>query len=473
MKKPLDRITEAYFNEMGHKFGERVRRRIHWICSQTKGEKVLDVGCSQGITSILLAREGKEVLGLDLLEEAIDYANKMLDKESDITKSYVEFKHANFITYDFGDQRFDSIIFGEVLEHITDPERFIQNASHLLTENGRIIVTVPFGINDYFDHKKTYYLKGLLDLQLDGLSISDVEFLEGWIGAVFTKSDARLDMDSELFKRLEDSFYFIERKLTKRLQNLQAELDKLKSVDEANQELLKSKSNEIEQIERSLVELQQSNSSLQEENEELKIALEKWKTDHQEKELEIEDKEFEIEEKNLLIETLNAELKEKEELQQRFTDDKVSLERKIEGLMDELNTHRKNTSDEMLKKDKRNIFLEKKLTETRKEVYALKKELRQAKEQQKAATSKNTEVEPKLVENLRKRLILEKKEKVKANEQLLEAYTKEERLLKSHSQLMKRYEALKNSKLGKLTINYWKWRSRRRLGGKVRESTNN
>ena len=94
MKKPLDRITEAYYNEMGDSFARKVRERIHWVCENAKGEEILDIGCSQGITSILLGREGKKVLGIDLLEESIQYANKSLATEEKATKerSYTEKK---------------------------------------------------------------------------------------------------------------------------------------------------------------------------------------------------------------------------------------------------------------------------------------------------------------------------------------------------------------------------------------------
>lgn len=73
---------------------------------------------------------------------------------------------------------------------------------------------------------------------------------------------------------------------------------------------------------------------------------------------------------------------------------------------------------------------------------------------------------------LQQEVLNEKKKKVKSDELLLEAYSKEERLLKTHSQLLKRYEALKTSKLGSLTIGYWKWR-KKRFGGKTSGSKSN
>ncbi len=52
-----DRISEVYKGEIWtDALQNRARRRIHWMCSQVVGDSVVDIGCSQGIASILLGR---------------------------------------------------------------------------------------------------------------------------------------------------------------------------------------------------------------------------------------------------------------------------------------------------------------------------------------------------------------------------------------------------------------------------------
>ncbi|PFG04408.1 hypothetical protein [Bacillus sp. es.034] len=58
----------------------------------------------------------------------------------------------------------------------------------------------------------------------------------------------------------------------------------------------------------------------------------------------------------------------------------------------------------------------------------------------------------------------EKKEKLEVMETLKESYEKEERILRSYSKLLSKYESLKSSKLGKLTLSYWKVMKRLRRG---------
>lgn len=252
-------ITQAYFFELGKEFGEQVRTRIHWICERVKGSRVLDVGCSQGITSILLAREGKRVIGLDISEEAIEYANNYLSNESVFTQQNVEFIHSNFTEQKF-DEKFDTVIFGEVLEHLFDPKMFMDKALELLDEDGRIIVTVPFGINDYFDHKKTYYLYDLLQLMNDtDLVLAEIKFFGKWIGVVYTKENIEVPIkfDLELLMKLEESFYQVERQYLKTIEKYKNEIDSLRAAQKNNNDNL-----ELEKFITQLAEMKEAINNL-------------------------------------------------------------------------------------------------------------------------------------------------------------------------------------------------------------------
>lgn len=255
VKKPLDRITEAYYGELGSAFGKNVRDRVNWICEQVEGKNVLDIGCSQGIVSILLAREGKKVLGIDLQQEAIDSANQYLEQEEKPTKELVTFQNANFMSHDFQQQTFDTVIFGEILEHLTNPKEFMRKGKELLNEHGKIIVTVPFGVNDYFDHKKTYYVKGLLDLAVDGLTVTQIKFFGKWIGAIFKlQQDAEklISINDELVLKMEEEFEKIERNLIDEVKSLKKQIidfqEKLKEQNKMIAELNNHKDDLAKQL---------------------------------------------------------------------------------------------------------------------------------------------------------------------------------------------------------------------------------
>lgn len=233
MKKNTDRVSEAYYYELGEEFGKKVRDRVHWILESSQGETVLDVGCSQGLTSILLAREGKDVVGIDVLEDAIEYARNQLEQEEKPTREHLELIHDNFASHSF-DRTFDVIIMGEILEHIADTNRFIHKAIELLNPNGRLIITVPFGINDYFDHKHTYYLHDILNFQTSDLHLTEIKFLNGWIGASFEKNASlvNLHVDEKLIREFELALVEHERRYLKQIHALR----KAKETAESNTE---------------------------------------------------------------------------------------------------------------------------------------------------------------------------------------------------------------------------------------------
>ena len=160
----LDRINQAYKGELGKRIQEDAEKRIQWICSNVAGMKILDVGCSQGITSLLLGRLGNNVIGVDIIPEQIDYARNELANESEFVQNQVRFCCGDFSEFDFGKEKFDTIIMGECLEHVYNPTAFLDRAKNLLNERGKLIVTVPFGINPFPDHKRTYYFLELVKL---------------------------------------------------------------------------------------------------------------------------------------------------------------------------------------------------------------------------------------------------------------------------------------------------------------------
>ena len=380
MKKAYDRITEAYYDNLGKGFGVKVRDRIHWVCEKATGENILDVGCSQGITAILLGREGKRVCGVDLNSDAINYANEMLANEEVSTREFVQFYSGNYMTMDFEGQKFDSVIFGEILEHITDPKRFIKRASdYLLKEDGKIIITLPFGINDYFDHKKTYYLQEILDFQIDDLYIEEVRFLGKWVGITMKKGnrEQRLTIHSDLLGQLESSFYSIERNLLSSKDNLSNKVSNLENKIQEMKGHIHSKDKQVQNL----------NNQLDEEKMQSERLIQEIQKDLNEQIV-----------KNQQLENELAELKNN-----RPIDDSMSSD-KLKKLSAEL--------DDLRKKEK----------------------------------------------EYKQQLFNERKSKISVEEQLLASYKKEEALLNSYKKMLRKYESLSKSKLGRLTLSYWKKR---------------
>ncbi len=230
-----DRVAEAYLGLMGQQFMRKTQSRIHWICRQIQGKQVLDVGCSQGIVPILLAREGLKVIGIDSSPKSIDEANHYLENEPKQVRKNVSFINTDFLSWDVHDLKVDTVVMSEVLEHLIRPESFIEAAAHILAKKGRLIVTVPFGVNDFVDHKHTFYLLEPLRLISKYFDPANIEVLGNWLGIVADRR-AGAERTAEIFRptvalmeKLESAFYQTERVL-------QDELSLARTKrDEANQ----------------------------------------------------------------------------------------------------------------------------------------------------------------------------------------------------------------------------------------------
>lgn len=175
-----DRINQAYYGEFGDRFARVSRNRINWIASQVTGDAVLDVGCSQGILAVLLAREGFKVTAIDISEPSLDYAKSELEKETPSVIGRVRLVCAELAQLDPG-SLFDTVVLGEVIEHQTQPERFIRHALRHLKPKGRLVLTTPFGVHPYPDHKCTLY-PGTIETMVAGvLDVEKLEVHEGYI----------------------------------------------------------------------------------------------------------------------------------------------------------------------------------------------------------------------------------------------------------------------------------------------------
>ena len=148
---------------------------------------VLDVGCSSGgFGKLLKEKFGCEVWGVEPGNAAAE-AGKHLDRV------YQCFFDENI---DFGEKKFDLIIFNDVLEHLADPWTTLRFASTLLAPSGRVMASIPnvqcytvikdlvmHGRFDYTSsgildktHLRFFTRKGILELfQSTGFGIERIE----------------------------------------------------------------------------------------------------------------------------------------------------------------------------------------------------------------------------------------------------------------------------------------------------------
>ncbi|MEE1904417.1 glycosyltransferase [Pseudomonas inefficax] len=272
-----DRVMEAYYGKLGDQFMRETQSRIHWICAQVKGRRILDVGCSQGIVPLLLAREGCLVTGVDTSPQAIEEAKGYLSAEPAHIQQNVTYINSDFLALDTLEVEPDTVVISEVLEHLVRPELFVEKAYDLLKQGGRLVITVPFGVNDFIDHKHTFYLMEPFRLLAEHLQIIDVKMLGKWLGIVAVKSETHKPgaIDSLTIDRvrdLEKAFETIERTLRESLGTIGKRLeDTNKKYRTANEQIaqLKPEAQKAEALSKQLQNRDADIATLQQANREI------------------------------------------------------------------------------------------------------------------------------------------------------------------------------------------------------------
>lgn len=125
-----DSPRHALFTLSRYKFAAR-------MLPQDRTVRVLEVGCSEGIGTLMLAERGHEVLGIDADVEAVAHANKVLKKPN------IQFESRDFIGQRIG--KFDAVVSLDVIEHIApeNAESFMNSIRANLSSDGMCVIGTP------------------------------------------------------------------------------------------------------------------------------------------------------------------------------------------------------------------------------------------------------------------------------------------------------------------------------------------
>jgi 2-polyprenyl-3-methyl-5-hydroxy-6-metoxy-1,4-benzoquinol methylase len=98
---------------------------------------ILDVGCGYGVLGALLKSVNKErtVTGIEKNPVAANEAKRVLDRVINLDIENQELPEIK--------EKFDCVIFADILEHLSDPRKVLERFRHCLNHHGYIVCSIP------------------------------------------------------------------------------------------------------------------------------------------------------------------------------------------------------------------------------------------------------------------------------------------------------------------------------------------
>ncbi|TDC87981.1 methyltransferase domain-containing protein, partial [Nonomuraea deserti] len=261
-----DRVHFAYNGiDVDPETQELTRSRLHWLLDRLPSGRILDLGCSQGTLSVLAARRGDRVIGVDVEEEAVAFAAGLAaelpadtvgDSDGDTggdtdgdtggdtagdTGGRLAFVRGDGERLCFPDGCFDAAVAGELLEHVADPRAVLTELHRVLAPGGTLLVSVPHGLMPHHDHRRTFYRAGLRRLINPLFKVGELTVLPRHIAVVAVRREAPRPVPAYRLSQEESDFLQREERLEEQARGLRDKLARAnrlyRDVTAANAEL--------------------------------------------------------------------------------------------------------------------------------------------------------------------------------------------------------------------------------------------
>ena len=150
------------YDEGSHPYTEYPKQLCHYIFQSFglhSGMKMLEPGCGRGEFLSNFKELGLDVYGVDISPEAANYATDYAVALCDVENESLP----------FDDDMFDVIYSKSFIEHLNNPEKYLEEAYRVLKPGGKFITLVPDWESNYkiyfddFTHRTPFTIISLSD----------------------------------------------------------------------------------------------------------------------------------------------------------------------------------------------------------------------------------------------------------------------------------------------------------------------
>lgn len=173
-----------------------VERKQRTIASLTKGDEILDIGFAEYPNKFLKGEFNKgKIIGVDI---------QKVEKPENYDEVFQV--NLNLENLPFEDSSFQTVILGEVLEHVENPSHLLREANRVLGMYGKLIVSVP-NATYYWEIIRNYFFSSIPSIDIG-------EHLSNWnivdMKKLLNKNGFRADkLYGSIFTFPITSYYYI------------------------------------------------------------------------------------------------------------------------------------------------------------------------------------------------------------------------------------------------------------------------
>lgn len=139
-KVPPDWYHQSIRKNKGQKFWHTTRFKKVGELIEPNGGRILDIGSADGVfTKVILDKsKADKIIGIDVLESSVDWANKHWRNEKRMSFEVGDAHKLNFKA-----STFDAVFALEILEHVFDPAKVLREIKRVLKKGGYAVLLVP------------------------------------------------------------------------------------------------------------------------------------------------------------------------------------------------------------------------------------------------------------------------------------------------------------------------------------------
>ncbi len=115
-----------------------IRQNLERLARERSFDQALNLGTGEGDYDAMIAGYCGRLIACDINEQDVQFARAL---NQDITN--IEYRVENALDLSFADNAFDLIISVDVIEHVGDPARMVEEMRRVLKPNGLALITFP------------------------------------------------------------------------------------------------------------------------------------------------------------------------------------------------------------------------------------------------------------------------------------------------------------------------------------------